>query len=239
MRWWKRWTAVAILWALWMCYATINLRALHPVDMTECITGIPGSTLGSEETYYRTFLPILPLLWIIYVPIYFSALPIALLYTAGRRDDTFEEIIATLLGIFLIVFPIYATVSIRPPHDVMGINPVGLDVSMLGNPRFVFPSLHVAVITVLAIIFWRKKSPLWAYFGVMAAVMPLAVVALLQHWIWDVFGGWGVAAASASIGKKIKQLVVKAEEKAGLATAIVTTVLAALCTVARLVMVWK
>ncbi len=232
-------TAVAAVWMLWMCYATINLKTMHPVDMTEWITSVPGSTLGSEETYYRTFLPILPLLWVIYVPIYFSALPIALLYTAGKRDDTFEEIIATLLGIFLIVFPIYATVSVRPPHEVMGINPVGLDVSMLGNPRFVFPSLHVAVITVLAIIFRRKRSPLWAYFGVVAAVMPLAVVALLQHWIWDVLGGWGVAAASISIGKKIKQWVAKAEEKSGLTTAIATTVLAALCTAARLGMVWK
>jgi len=219
---------------VWICYATAHALWIHPPNITSVFTHLPGSTVTLERTFLAWGMRLLPVLWAVYIPLYFTALPLALIYALFRKDDVFEEIIAAVLVTYAISFLIYALFVVQPPHEVLGTNPVGINVSDLGNPRFVFPSLHVGISTLLAMIFWRRRTKLRYYFATLAILMPVAVVLLLQHWIWDVLAGWLVGIAGARYGRMLAKHVRRFEEKITPVCATIIITAALICLAIRI-----
>ena len=227
MKWWQRLASAFTLWLIWIGFASFHHAFLHPPDVTALFLQLPGSNIAAEKTFLRWGEALLPILWTVYIPLYFTALPLALLYAIFRRDELFEEIIAAVLVAYALSFTIYSIFVVQPPHEALHENPLGVRVSKLGNPRFVFPSLHIGIATILAAIFWEKRDRLRWYFVILAVLMPLAVVLLLQHWIWDVVGGWALAWAAIQWRKRVVPAVKTFEERINRITAVLISLLSA------------
>jgi len=233
VKWWERLSAALTLWLIWICFASFHHAFLHPTDVTAIFLQLPGSNIAAEKAFLRWGETLKPILWTVYIPLYFTALPLALTYTLFRRDELFEEIVAAIILAYMIAFATYSFSVVRPPHEVLHENPLGVQVSRLGNPRFVFPSLHVGIATILAVIFWEKRNKLRWYFVILAILMPFAVVLLLQHWIWDVLGGWILAWAALRWREQAVPKVERFEKKTNVATAILISL------VSVVVLLWK
>ena len=233
VKWWQRLASAFTLWLIWIGFAAFHHAFLHPTDVTTLFIQLPGSNIAAEKTFLHWGKALKPILWTVYIPLYFTALPLALLFALFRRDELFEEIVAAVILAYVIAFATYSLFVVKPPHEVLHENPLGVQVSTLGNPRFVFPSLHIGIATILAAIFWKKKDRLRWYFTVLATLMPFAVVLLLQHWVWDVLGGWLLAWAAVYWRKQVVPAVKAFEERITKAAATLITLLSAV------VLLWK
>ena len=88
---------------------------------------------------------------------------------------------------------------VRPDE---GFTPVTVSEKLLSyvwqvdNPANVFPSQHVAVSFISALIFvtaFKTRAKLSIFYLLMASVVAVSIVFVKQHYVWDIFGGLVVA----------------------------------------------
>ncbi len=145
-------------------------------------------------------MPLIPWTFVVYLSDY-------LLFTAAffileEREEWYAFVrmaFATLIvcGIFFIFFP---TTYPRPPYPPVD-NPIVLFcMNLIGaadTPNNCFPSMHVAMTSVVAWNVRRKSRGCFVFFLVWTAAIILSTLTTKQHYFMDIVGGLSVVAILA------------------------------------------
>ena len=193
--WAKRLFLGGLLGALWLAYVDFNALFLQPLDWTETMRGLPATGWELYEKLLQLVrsVPHLEQVLVgIYVYGYVLSITLAVVYglLTGRPDVTDGAVMGFAL-MLAIAGTAYAFAYVHPPHTVYGVNPVRSRYMELANNRFVFPSLHAAFATFLALYFWRRarhRTVRWAY-AFLGVITPVNIVVLVQHWVYDAIAG--------------------------------------------------
>jgi len=166
--------------------------------------GIGSTHLTRSTELLRTHLddaiPFIPATSWFYLPIYAAIFIIAI---AGFRTRLYFN--RALAGVFLIlaiglvghslVRAEYPRPVLAPPYH--GVSEVFMAwVQAVDPPGNVFPSLHVAHTSSLALILYAENKRLGRVVMVMAALLALSTLTTKQHFIADVISGFALAALS-------------------------------------------
>jgi len=148
-------------------------------------------------------IPLLPATAWLYLPIYAGIFIIAI---AGFKTKIHFD--RALLGVFgimvvglaghLLIRAEYPRPLVTPPYPDLSSAFLAF-VQKIDPPGNVFPSLHVAHTSSLALILHHENPRLGRIVIVLAAVLALSTLTTKQHFIADVISGFALAAASRLI----------------------------------------
>jgi membrane-associated phospholipid phosphatase len=148
-------------------------------------------------------IPFLPATSWFYLPVYAAIFIIAI---AGFRTRVYFN--RALAGVFLILaIALVGHVLVRAeyPRPLLALPHHGISevfmawVQSIDPPGNVFPSLHVAHTSSLALILYAENKRLGRVVIVMAALLALSTLTTKQHFVVDVVAGFALAALSRTL----------------------------------------
>lgn len=114
-----------------------------------------------------------------------------------KKREVVERLIKAVVINFLLHFPIFfliPTTMIRPPLVEENLtNTVFHFMRLIDTPVNCFPSQHVSLCFVMAMVFLNYKKKIGVLFLVWAVLISLSTMTTKQHYMWDVLGGLTVA----------------------------------------------
>jgi membrane-associated phospholipid phosphatase len=139
------------------------------------------------------------LVWTVWLYLPFYAGIFALAITGIRRPALFHRALQGFLVTMLIGAIGHFAVAAEYPRPAVALPPEGASAAFLAwvqavdPPGNVFPSLHVAHTTALAVILYRDRRGLGLVAMVMALLLALSTLTAKQHFLVDVLSGWLIA----------------------------------------------
>ncbi len=133
------------------------------------------------------------------VPIYLSAFPqAASVVRLIDRENLGKTTVAAggLVLIHTLIFAVFPTTYPRPTG--LSISPPFLDllyrlICLADSPRNCFPSLHVSIATLIALVIWRCRRRLGVAFLCWALLIAISTLTTKQHYALDVLAGTALA----------------------------------------------
>lgn len=240
IRYAKRLFLGGLVGALWLLYVDFNALFLHPINWTNIMLRLPFTSWD----FYRTLLSAIQsvpylekILANVYVLGYIFSFVFAVVYfILIRRPEEVDGVMMGFAVTLIIAGTVYAFAYVQPPHIVYGVNPVQSKYMKLANNRFVFPSLHAAFATFLALYFWKRAKHVIVklIYAIIGIITPINIVVLVQHWIYDAFAGillgWFAFVVVEKHSKRITDMV--EEWKARKTTIWILTIIIYLVTIA-------
>ena len=159
-----------------------------------------GPYVLNLNTALDDLIPVIPLFVVPYVslqPLIFASAVLFLLF----RIRIFQSAAASMIVTFLVSYLFYAllqTYIARP--TLTGTDPFTqqiIEVYAGDNPFNDFPSLHVALSTILAIHWWRVDRRIGIPVAIWVGLIVLSTVFVKQHHVADIFGGLILAFATS------------------------------------------
>ncbi len=139
------------------------------------------------------------LVWTVWLYLPFYAGIFALAITGLRRIDLFHRAVKGFLLTVLIGALGHLLIAAEYPRPPVPLPARGLSEAFLAwvqavdPPGNVFPSLHVAHTTALALVLRRDRRRMGALALVMALLLALSTMTTKQHFVVDVLSGWLIA----------------------------------------------
>jgi membrane-associated phospholipid phosphatase len=139
------------------------------------------------------------LIWTVWLYLPFYAGIFALAITGIRRPALFHRGVQGFLITMLIGAIGHFAVAAEYPRPAVALPPEGASAAFLAwvqavdPPGNVFPSLHVAHTTALALILRHDRRLLGTVALVMALLLALSTLTTKQHFVADVLAGWVIA----------------------------------------------
>ena len=159
-----------------------------------------GPYVLNLNTALDDFIPVVPLFVIPYIslqPLIFASAALFILF----RIRIFQSAALAMTVTFLVSYLFYAfaqTYIERP--TLTGTDPFTqliVQVYAGDNPFNDFPSLHVALSTILAIHWWRVDRRIGIPVAIWVGLIVLSTVFIKQHHVADIFGGLILAFATS------------------------------------------
>ena len=114
-----------------------------------------------------------------------------------RCDDLFRRVFwayGFLILLSFVVFLIFPVRCPRPELKVTGFISWGLRLHyFLDEPQNCFPSLHLAIAFISALVVWRIDKPVGGFALILAAVIGYSTMTVKQHFFLDVIAGIALA----------------------------------------------
>jgi len=147
--------------------------------------------------------------WPAWIWIYISILPIFLYAALSLKPENFRITLRRVVLAHVITYPFFFIVpSDYPrPHSLDPATFYGWGYGVMHSIDGVnntFPSLHVSITWVICHMLKRNGFPAWLVYGY-AAIISLSTLLTKQHFILDVFGGFGIFLATLAIEPIIRQ----------------------------------
>lgn len=114
-----------------------------------------------------------------------------------------------VLANFVIHFPFFLFFPTTVPHVQVAGDSFSEKFVLLHHkidePLNCFPSQHVSLSYLMAILFWKTNRKVSILFFIWATLISISTMTTKQHYFWDVIGGIGVTMLSYIIGHRKQQ----------------------------------
>ena len=108
---------------------------------------------------------------------------------------------------FLIHFPFFIFIPTTVPRVIVNGNSFSEKFMrmqhILDEPLNCFPSQHVSLSFLIAVLFWKINKKLSITFLVWATLISISTMTTKQHYFWDVMGGLFVTGLSYFMGQRL------------------------------------
>jgi membrane-associated phospholipid phosphatase len=187
--------AVAFV-ALETFYTTIGVSMDHA-----------GRPLHLVDTPLDHLVPLQPAWVLIYAMVFLQALaPIATISDVRVLDRT----LLAYASMYMVGTPLWVLYPVTVPRDpvpIVDLWTYGLGLVRLADPPTnCFPSMHVALATMAALVVWRHDRGMGKTLAVSAALIWYSTLATRQHWMLDGLAGVTLACLADALWFRLRPL---------------------------------
>lgn len=180
-----------------------NLRVFLPIAVIQVTLYM---TLNQVQWFTPRYLPLTPIDEAIpFLP--WTVVPYMVLLTVGvapalvaQRDTTIRRLVIGYVVCAAITVPFFVflpTVCYRPEIPASA---TGWDIELfrlltaVDTPACCFPSFHIILPALCCWSALHERRPWAVPFALVAAVLSITILTTKQHYLWDLLGGYAVAA---------------------------------------------
>ncbi len=201
-----------LAYLIWLIYGIVYYR-LQIFDTTDIFVKLPLNDYRTAYSLYTLFKGsslLTSILGILYSYAYVFIMVCVPVYLLLKRklDIALHLAIAELIALIIALIS-FTFIGTLPPRIVYNLDLVSPEIVRLSNPYFVFPSLHATYpfLQYLILRYYRENSLLKGIVLSISIIIPIIIVLLLMHWIYDAVAGIILAYLSFKISNKIYHYV--------------------------------